>query len=124
MTVRILKFDGITIHVYPDSTLIEYEDGSLVPGTPEDTDEYRATAERYGYGDDTTRLCIDHEIMHVALSQWLGLADSPTMQSVRTGDPGDRQIRDHEEAAVLAVQQFARMVGVDVVELFAAVLEE
>ena len=111
MSELLLHFGQTTVEVWPDSTRIVFADGSTVPGAPEDTDAYRATAARYGYGDDTLQLCKDHEVMHVALCHWLGI-DSPTMEIVRTG--GDASLLNGlEEAAVLAVQHFARAAGID-----------
>jgi hypothetical protein len=105
-----------TVEVLPTGTLIKYADGTLVPGEPEDTDTYRQTAQRYGYGSDTLGLCIDHEIVHVALGAWLGV-DSPTMRAVRQGHlDDDVALRRLEEAAVLAVQQYARAAGVNLIE--------
>lgn len=111
--------DKATIHIHSTGTVIEFAEGRSVHGEPEDTDTYRATAQRYGYGTDTLSLCIDHEIMHVALAAFLGLSDSPTMLAVRT-DALDQtvMVRQLEEAAVLAVQQYARAAGVDLITRF------
>ena len=110
-----LQFGSTIIEVYPDSTRICFADGSTVPGAPEDTAEYRATAQRHGYGDDTLKLCQEHELMHIALCHWLGI-DSPTMTLLRRGDD-DRlhELNRLEETAVLAVQHFARIAGIDLV---------
>jgi hypothetical protein len=101
------------IEVYADSTRIIFDDGSVVYGAPEDTDDYRATAQRYGYGEDTLRLCKEHEVTHIALCDWLGLS-SPTMELVRHGT-GEVHLNHLEESAVLAVQHFARAAGIDLV---------
>lgn len=110
-----LPFGDTIVHVYPNSTCIIFSDGSTVPGAPEDTDAYRATALKHGYGDDTLRLCQEHEVMHIALCHWLGI-DSPTMTLLRNGDDENlHQLNGLEEAAVLAIQHFARVAGVDIV---------
>ena len=54
--------------------------------------------------------------MHVALCAWLGLAVSPTLQSVVDGR--DFEHAGAEEEAVLAVQRFARVLGLDLWALF------
>ena len=115
---RILQFGHITVNVYPSGTRIVFPDGCEVPGEPHDTDEYRGTAQRYGYGSDTLSLCIEHEIMHVALCHWLGLPESPTMAAVKVGSDDNLELRGLEEAAVLAIQQFARACHIDLVQRF------
>lgn len=114
-----LRFHDTTIEVHDDHTMIYLPSGATVPGAPEDTDGYRATAHRYGYGEDTLQLCKDHEVMHVALSDWLGLPISPTMHFVSTGDDSEVALRGLEEAAVLAIQRYARAAGIDLIAHFA-----
>jgi hypothetical protein len=108
-----LRFGETIIYVRTSGTLIHFADGRSVAGEPEDSAEYRATAERCGYGSDTLSLCIDHEIVHVALADWLGF-DSPTMLAVRDEQPDQAcALRVLEEAAVLAIQQYAKAAGID-----------
>jgi hypothetical protein len=107
------------VEVYADHTRIWFADGGTVDGAPEDTDDYRATAQRHGYGDDTLRLCKEHEVTHIALCHWLGVA-SPTMQLVRHGT-GQPHLNHLEETAVLAVQHFARAAGIDLVARMAEI---
>ena len=45
-------------------------DGKQIPAVPHDTDSYRATAERLGYGSQTGRMCGEHELLHTALRTW------------------------------------------------------
>jgi hypothetical protein len=112
----IFRIGNATVSLSGEGTVIAYPDGTQVVGQPEDTDAYRATAVHYGYGNDTLQLCIDHELMHLALADWLDLPESPTMRAVRHNRlDDDLALRALEEAAVLAVQQFARAAGVDVV---------
>src|ERR1044071_3628818 len=110
-----IPFGDTLVEVYSDSTCITFGDGSTIPGAPEDTDAYRATALQHGYGDDTLRLCQEHEVMHIALCHWL-VIDSPTRPLLRQGDDERlHQLNGLEEAAVLAIQHFARRAGVDLV---------
>jgi hypothetical protein len=51
-----LQFGSTKVEVYPDHTMVTFQDGFMVPGTLEDTDDYRATADRFGYGTDTQPL--------------------------------------------------------------------
>lgn len=54
----------------------------------------------------------DHDLMHSLLAHWLGLPASPTLIQVADGQFGS-DIAAAEEAAVLAVQRFANLAGVD-----------
>jgi len=113
--MQLIQFDSTLIEVHADSTRITFADGTVVTGAPEDTDSYRATAERHGYGADTLQLCKEHEVLHIALCHWLGI-DSPTMRLVRHGDDARlHRLNRLEEDAVLAVQKFAKAAGIDLV---------
>lgn len=90
--------------------------GSIVIiGEPHDTDEYRLTAQELGYDDNTLSMCQDHDPLHVALCRWLGLSVSFSMLSA-VGKLHDDQeyLAIAEEAAVIAVQRFLRLAGVEV----------
>jgi hypothetical protein len=87
--------------------------GREVNGEPQDNDEYRSTAEALGYGNDILGMCQDHDPLHVALCRWLGLEISFSM-SVAMGDVTDnptKELAALEEAAVIAVQRFAKRSG-------------
>jgi hypothetical protein len=91
-----------------------------IDACPHDTDEYRAQARELGYGDDTAAMCREHETAHHLLAALLRLPCSPTMRGLALHAagigplwPGWRE----EEAAVLALQAFARACGVDLVKL-------
>lgn len=56
-----------------------------------------------------------HEVTHSLLAHWLGLPESPTMRGVADGSYWPEW--EAEEAAVLGVQRFARMAGVDLLQL-------
>lgn len=107
-----MKIYGNTVvHVGYARTDTVLHDGKIVPAVPHDTDIYRATALRLGYGADTAALCIEHEIAHVALAHFLMLPESPVMRAVADGDFTNAALLDLEEAAVLAVQAFSRVAG-------------
>jgi len=94
---------------------IAWPDGTKVTGIPHDTDDYRLTARQHGYGADTHALCVEHELLHVALGLWLGVP-SPVMMALRGIEPVSDEIAGYEEDAVLALQAYLRAVGVDLVE--------
>lgn len=113
-----IAFDnGTRIEIFDGCTRITMVGGGTVTAAPEDTPDYRDTAERHGYGDDTLALCKDHELMHLALADWLGTV-SPTMEFLTNGTHADMYIRGLEEDAILGCQRYARAIGVDLVELF------
>lgn len=116
-----IRFGATIAEIYPDSTRILFPDGAEISGAPQDTNAYRATARQHGYGDDTLALCQEHEVLHIALTHWLG-TESATMRALR-GEADMQALSDLEEAAVLAVQRFARAAGVDLIERFVAINE-
>jgi hypothetical protein len=112
----VLCFGDVVVLVDDRGTLITWSDGTSVPGEPEDTDSYRKTAIELGYGDDTLAMCQEHELLHVALCYWLGVP-SPVMEALRRrpAEMAGAETRELEEAAILAVQKFAKATGVDIV---------
>jgi hypothetical protein len=112
-----LFFGDAVVTLHEHGAIITWPDGTYVHGEPEDTDEYRSTAFEHGYGEDTLALCQEHELLHVALCYWMGVA-SPVMEHLRhlPQEMAGAEIRQLEEAAVLAVQKFARAMNIDMVE--------
>lgn len=108
--------NGTVLELHPDGLTVSRLPGvGVVEARPHDDDEYRARAVALGYGADTLAMSRDHELVHSLLAGWLGLPESPTLRGV-----ADQRFWPHwqaEEAAVLGVQRFARMAGVDLVGL-------
>jgi hypothetical protein len=97
----------------PTGSLVVLACGSIVEGEPHDTEEYRLTAQSLGYGSDILAMCQDHDPLHVALCRWLGLEISFAM-SIAAGDVAGNAVKELavlEEAAVIAVQRFAKRSG-------------
>lgn len=109
---QILVLGGTVVEVWGDSLRTILPDGATVPAAPQDNDAYRATAARLGYGDDTLRMCLEHEAAHSAVCAWLGLTESPTLGRVARGQ-GSTAVTDAEEDMVLAIQRFCRASGID-----------
>lgn len=82
-----------------------YADGTCVPAVPQETAEYRQTAEQLGYGGDVAALSREHEVCHTLLSQWIGLSQSPTLWDVAHGTVTRWHIYWAEEDAVLNFQR-------------------
>lgn len=86
-----------------------FHDGTRVPAVPNDGDEYRGKAARYGYGDDVEGLSRDHEILHTFLAEALGYGASPTLWAVAHGQEGGVAPvweQEEEEAWTLAFQVY------------------
>ena len=101
--------DGTAVTIGKSETLITLPCGATVPGAPHDADDYRATAERLGYGEDTLAMCLDHDPLHAMLCDWLGVTSHALRQAV--GLPHDELLALLEENAVIAVQQLMRRAG-------------
>src|SRR4051794_15326091 len=113
---EILVLAGSAIEFRPDGmTVTLYPDGAVVDACAEDDDLYRQTAIDHGYGADTALMSREHELAHHLLAHLLGLPHSPTLRAVATGssDPSGPA----EEQAAMALQRFARQVGVSLEEV-------
>jgi hypothetical protein len=106
------------------STVIEMHDSGLtvtkvstgdVPAFPPDDEYQLRNAQELGYGNDRFLASRDHELAHSLLAHWLGLPESPTLAGVAAGNHWPYWWR--EEAAVLALQGFARAAGVSLIEI-------
>jgi hypothetical protein len=87
-------------------------DGSIVLAVAHDTAEYAATAARLGYGADVEKLNRDHDIVHSLLAHWLGLPASPALSGAAREAEGT-ELTGAEEDAVMAIQRFANLAGID-----------
>ena len=112
-----MEFGANVIEVWPDSVTTYLPDGVSVVAAAEDTDQYRETAEKLGYGSNTVRMMRDHEISHTALCHLLGLPESLVMSVVGHGDP-DTYLTGLEEDLIMALQRFAMAAGIDLFDVF------
>lgn len=113
---RVVTVGRTVIEIWPDSTRVTLPDGSQVTAAPEDSDAYRRCASDHGYGDDTHRLCVEHEVAHALVPHLLGLPESPTLRVVAQGAAADL-VTGCEEHAVLAFQLFCNVTGTDLLAL-------
>lgn len=84
--------------------------GHVITGCPHDTESYRATAQHLGYGDDVIAMCCDHDPLHQAIAQWLGIGDSHSLRAA-AGLPHNADFAVMEEEAVIAVQRYMKLAG-------------
>jgi hypothetical protein len=100
-----------------------FGDGSFVKAWPGASAEDRARAVSLGYvrndahltWGDLVQMSRDHEAGHAILAHILGLPRSPTLNGVAAGAYWPHW--PAEESAVLGLQRFARLAGVDLVEV-------
>jgi hypothetical protein len=78
--------------------------------------EQAETAAALGYGADVDALTRDHDFLHAWLADVLGL-DASASLTLAAGGVADPDIAGAEEAAVMALQRFARLVGIDMAAL-------
>jgi hypothetical protein len=104
--------NGTVVEILPTGSRVTLPGGAIVYGEPHDTDEYRATAARLGYGADTLLLAQQHDPIHCLLAAWLDLPVSYAMlDAAGLLDEDEREIAEMEEQAVLSVQRYMRRVG-------------
>src|SRR5215211_4666478 len=104
------------VELLGQGTRISWPDGTAVVGQPHETESYKETARKHGYGDDVSLLCIEHEVMHVALAHWLGFPSQ--VMDMQRGQQSSIHLQELEENAVLAIQAYMRAIGVAAVSLF------
>jgi hypothetical protein len=97
------------IQVWPDARYLHtvYRDGAIVRAAPEDNDSYREMAARLGYGGDTWRMCLEHEVFHTLMAMAAGRVVSPALWIVAHGSEAEynSDLVIREEEAVLEFQR-------------------
>lgn len=112
---QIVKLASAEIELYESGLTVTRYDKREVIAWPEEDEIYKQRAMKHGYGEDIFLMSREHELTHHLLAEWLGLGFSPTLMAVSANDQDPNW--GIEEAAVLAVQAFARSRGVDIVAL-------
>jgi hypothetical protein len=107
---RTLRFGATRCVVGPSWVVTTLPSGAEVHAHPDMTEAQLQTAIDLGYGFDTDALTRDHDPLHCALADWLGLSASLALRA-RTGEAIDAGLAALEEQAVLAVQKFCRALG-------------
>jgi hypothetical protein len=106
--VPTVHFGEVTFSYVPESGWCEsvWPDGARLPGFPEDTDQYRATARELHY-TSTATMCWQHEASHHLLSVAAGLPFSPTLRGEAVGRHTLSTAERHrEERCVLDWQRY------------------
>ena len=110
---RVITLGSVVVHVEGSRTLTDFGDGHYCIGAHAEQDGQAETAASVGMSVEEMNRC--HDLTHSLLAHWLGLRHSPTLYGVATG-----HIYQHhqiEETAVLAVQRWANVAGVDLANI-------
>ncbi len=101
----VFRDESGTMTMFPDGLTV-HADHAEQPGQAE-------TAARMGL--TVSEMNRTHDLIHAMLAEFLGLPHSPTIRGLATG----RHWPHHkaEEAAVLAVQAYAKAAGVDLAKV-------
>jgi hypothetical protein len=108
-----MKVGNVDVEINGTFVITHFDDDRFVLA---DIDEQPGQAETAAaHGLTVKEMNLTHDLTHSLLAKWLGLPYSPTLRGVAT-----RDIYPHhaeEEAAVLAIQRFARLAGVSLLGL-------
>ncbi|MCR5875157.1 hypothetical protein LRS10_13745 [Phenylobacterium sp. J426] len=108
--MRTLQFGRTRCLVGPSWVVTTLPSGAEVHAHPQNSEGQRQTAKRLGYGDDLAAMTRDHDPLHAALAEWLGMKASTALRHA-AGEPVSKGLADLEEAAVVAVQAYCRALG-------------
>ena len=107
--------NGTVVRIFETWAETVLPGGQVVYATPQHTPEQAETARDLGYGDDVDAMTRDHDALHSALCDWLGLpASFSMMDAAGLLHEADRPKAWAEESAVLALQKLMVMAGVRV----------
>lgn len=107
-------FGHVSVDIGEGYTVTTLADGSKVPASHEEQGGQAEIAAAHGY-DSAEELNRDHDLGHSLLAAMVGLDASPTLQGVASGSYFEYW--KVEEQAVLSLQAFCRVVGVDICDL-------
>lgn len=117
MELKVINIGDALVECHDDGQTITRLAAGTVLAYPEDTQEYRDRARDLGYGDDVSGMSRDHEITHSLLAKWLGLPASPALSLAAAGKESKNILTGAEEAAVLAIQRFAKMTNASILQI-------
>jgi hypothetical protein len=95
---------------------LEWPDGTHVRGCAGPSNRSAGIAARHMGYPNAAAMVLEHDLTHAALEAWLGMP-SAVMLRLRGLAPLDVVRENAEEEAVLALQRYMRVVGVDLVEV-------
>lgn len=101
--------NGLRVTVGPCWAVTTLPTGETIHAHPDGTQAQAEAARAMGY-PDVCALTRDHDLLHAALCDWLGLPGSFALAQA-AGRAADAELAGLEEEAVLAVQRFMRRAG-------------
>jgi len=110
MNREIAFSNGTRVVIGPSWAVTTLPSGRELHAHPDGSEAQAGTARKLGYGDDVAALTREHDLIHSALCDWLGLPASYAL-SEAAGEPSDPTLAELEERAVMAVQAFIRRSG-------------
>lgn len=113
--------NGTRVVIGPTWSVVTLPSGHEVHAHPQRTPEQDHTAQRLGYGADVEAMTRDHDLLHVSLTDWLGLPHSFSLATAADLPSVHPDLAHLEEAAVLAVQRFMVAAGRSVPKPFCQV---
>lgn len=107
-----LRFNNGTLVVIGAAwSVVTLPSGREVHAHPQHSAEQAETAQHLGYGTDVDAMTRDHDLLHVSLTDWLGLPQSFSLAEAAGCENTDHHLADLEERAVLAVQRLMVAAG-------------
>lgn len=94
-------------------TVTRFWGGAILVSEHSEQPGQKVTAEKLGMSVE--KMNQTHDLTHSLLANWLGLPNSPTLKAVAKGNIFLHNAA--EEEAVLAIQKFANLMGVDLLNL-------
>ena len=95
--LRTIRLRTATLTVWPDHIETQLRRGGATYGYPPDTDDFRASAQALGYGDDTYWHMVEHDALHSLTCEWLDDAESLCLR--RQADDRDAWLKPAPKAA-------------------------
>ena len=110
---EIIELGSTTIVVTDDMVLTIFSNGRIAKAKRKEIPGQAQTASELGMS--VSEMNRTHDLVHSLLCHWLGLPHSPTLFAVSVEDTYNNW--RVEEKAVLAIQQFSRVLGLDLVQV-------
>lgn len=101
--------NGSRVVVGPSWSVSTLSSGATLHAHPDGSEEQVRTARRLGYDGDVGAMTRDHDPLHLALCDWLGIESQAL--AAAAGEPADHDLAALEEDAVLAVQRLMKWSG-------------
>jgi hypothetical protein len=105
----VIRLGSAVVTIGDGYTVTQFADGSKIHALWAEQPGQAVTARRLGMS--VWELNRSHDVTHSLLAAWFGLPHSPTLHAIANGRLYPENAA--EERAVMAVQAFARAVGVD-----------